>query len=368
MTKKLREKTRNQKPSQHKKLFECSNSTCPNRSHYTPACPNLAGKKTNTSSAVSTQPALSINVNRAASVEQGEGSGKIGGNVGEAFDRFAMMVEETEESFPTVLPDGTQEWKNRAGERHRSGDRPAIIRDGAQMWYRNGKLHRDGDQPARICSDGSQEWWEWWQNGKPHRSGDQPAIIYSDGTQMWYRNGERHRSGDRPAIIRDGAQMWYRNGKLHRDGDQPAIIRANGTKEWYQNGEEHRSGDQPARIYSDGTQERWEWWQNGKLHRSGDQPAIVHPDGIQEWYQNGERHRVSGPAVIYPDGAKEWWWEGEEVKHPDVCEQAFAPAQTEEEKNNLILLCLHDDPAVASVAAHNPDCPEEGQTMYLLRH
>ena len=249
-----------------RKLFACSNSTCPNRSHYTPACPNVTRKKTNTSSAVSTQPALSINMNRAASVKQGEGSGKIGGNVGEAFDRFTMMVEETEESFPTVLPDGTQEWVNMAGELHRSGGLPAVIR--------------------------------------------------ADGIQEWYQNGERHRVSGPAIVFADGAEMWYQHGKLHRDGDQP---------------------------------------------------AIVSPNGDREWWQNDKRHRTAGPAFTNPNGYQEWWVDDITTEYPDLCEQACAPAHTSEEKNNLVLLCLHDDPVVAAVAAHNPDCPEEGTIAYNLK-
>jgi hypothetical protein len=31
---------------------------------------------------------------------------------------------------------------------------------------------------------------------------------------------------------------------------------------------------------------------------------VVHRE---EWWQNGQRHRVDGPAIIRADGREEWW-------------------------------------------------------------
>ena len=36
----------------------------------------------------------------------------------------------------------------------------------------------------------------------------------------------------------------------------------------------------------------------GKLHREFG-PAYIGPSGAQEWYFNGEKHRLNGPATIY---------------------------------------------------------------------
>ena len=96
------------------------------------------------------------------------------------------------ESFTqhTIEFSGTQEWRLN-GERHREGDKPAIIyADGVQEWWLNGVLHREGGQPAVVYPGGTQE---WWLNGKRHREGDQPAIIYFDGRQEWWLNGKRQR-------------------------------------------------------------------------------------------------------------------------------------------------------------------------------
>jgi hypothetical protein len=43
------------------------------------------------------------------------------------------------------------------------------------------------------------------------------------------------------------------------------------------------------------------------------EPAIVEADGTQEWYCNGELHRIDGPAVTHPDGTTEYWVMGEEL-------------------------------------------------------
>lgn len=58
-----------------------------------------------------------------------------------------------------TLPDGTREWLNDAGERHREGGPAAIVLpDGRREWRRRGKLHRE-DGPAIEHADSSREWW-----------------------------------------------------------------------------------------------------------------------------------------------------------------------------------------------------------------
>ena len=38
-----------------------------------------------------------------------------------------------------------------------------------------------------------------------------------------------------------------------------------------------------------------------------DGPAIIAADGTQEWWVNGQLHRLDGPAVIGAYGTQEWW-------------------------------------------------------------
>jgi hypothetical protein len=51
--------------------------------------------------------------------------------------------------------------------------------------------------------------------------------------------------------------------------------------------------DGPAVIWADGSQE---WWINGNRHRLNE-PAVVNADGSRRWYLNGSLHRIGGPAV-----------------------------------------------------------------------
>ena len=193
-----------------------------------------------------------------------------------------------------------------------------------------------------------------------------PGKTWENGTMEWAdEEGETHRDNDLPAVVfADGTQQWWWHGKQHRDNDLPAIIYADGTKVWWRHGELHRDGDRPAILYPDGSQG---WWLHNQLHRMSG-PAFIHRDGTREWWQYDKLHRVSGPAIVRPGRRREWWVAGIATERPDLCEQAYAPARTSEERNKLAELCLHDDPVVAAVAAHNPDCPEEGTTAYYLKH
>jgi starvation-inducible outer membrane lipoprotein len=40
---------------------------------------------------------------------------------------------------------------------------------------------------------------------------------------------------------------------------------------------------------------------------------VIGADGTQEWYQNGQLHRVDGPAVIGADGARMWYIRGKKM-------------------------------------------------------
>jgi hypothetical protein len=121
-------------------------------------------------------------------------------------------------------------------------------------------LHHYHDHTVKTNGDGDRFWYN--KAGERHRDGDLPAIIHSDGTQFWYKNGKLHRDGDKPAVVPgnggepgDGVRSWYKNGKLHRDG-APAIITDLGGEVWYQHGKRHRL-DGPAVTYDNGSTEHW---------------------------------------------------------------------------------------------------------------
>jgi len=89
----------------------------------------------------------------------------------------------------TVDANGTQVWRNEAGELHREGGLPAVVwANGDQEWYMNGKLHREGGKPAVTYANGIQA---WFVNGLRHRDGGLPAIIWDNGRREWFVNGEQ---------------------------------------------------------------------------------------------------------------------------------------------------------------------------------
>ena len=81
----------------------------------------------------------------------------------------------------------------------------------------------------------------WYKLGERHRDGDKPAIVAPGVTQYW-QNNQLHRDGDKPAIINEttGEKQWCKRGRLHRDVDEPARIRACGAMEYYKYGNLHR--------------------------------------------------------------------------------------------------------------------------------
>ena len=75
-------------------------------------------------------------------------------------------------------------------------------------------------------SDGSVEWEQFWKEGQRHREGDRPAVVWyrADGSvtsESFYKEGQRHREGDRPAVVwyrADGSVTWeefYKEGQMY---------------------------------------------------------------------------------------------------------------------------------------------------------
>lgn len=90
------------------------------------------------------------------------------------------------ESICTISPGGTKEWRNAAGQLHRT-DGPAVEwTDGEVAWFLNGLRHRT-DGPAFEGPDGYKAWWLY---GKRHRT-DGPAIDHiEDDIRLWYLEDE----------------------------------------------------------------------------------------------------------------------------------------------------------------------------------
>jgi len=101
-------------------------------------------------------------------------------------DEEEILPQPSSLSVGIVLPDGSVEHRNEAGQLHRL-DGPAIeAADGTKEWFQNGLRHRL-DGPAFEGANGTKG---WYQNGIPHRL-DGPAIEWADGDKWWFVNGAR---------------------------------------------------------------------------------------------------------------------------------------------------------------------------------
>ena len=111
-------------------------------------------------------------------------------------------------SHITILrPDGTREWKNANGERHRE-DGPAIEwANGSRNWFINGIAHRV-DGPSYEDVNGYSE---WWKHGKLVR-------------KEWHVQGvlTRREHYSRGTVTR---REFYSQGELVRDeAPEPKVI------------------------------------------------------------------------------------------------------------------------------------------------
>jgi hypothetical protein len=81
--------------------------------------------------------------------------------------------------------EGTAEYYNALGQRHREHGPAIVYEDGTLEWFLNGIRHR-ADGPAIEYTNGRRD---WYQNGQLHRL-DGPAVEYSDGYCAWFIDGK----------------------------------------------------------------------------------------------------------------------------------------------------------------------------------
>lgn len=154
----------------------------------------------------------------------------------QAASTLGADFNQTAASVCKTLPNGTQEWRNSAGQLHRENGPALILKDGTEKWYCKGKLHRDLG----------------------------PAAIHPHGLREWYQHGVRHRDTGPAFEMGPEEHIWFQDGKMCM------IDYADGTREWYKDA--------------------------GCLHREHG-PAIIHADGRQEWYKDGILW-PEGPAIV----------------------------------------------------------------------
>lgn len=147
-------------------------------------------------------------------------------------------------------------------------------------------------------------------NGALHSVHDRPAVIMQD-RQQWYRAGILHRTGAAAIVFIDGRQIWIENGKL-RD-DLPYCIQADGAQMWSDTANGCCAGAplrsileiHKAPMKSIDATGIVSWETNHKIHREW-LPAIIYVDGTQQWCIHGELHREGLPAVINNGGTQYW--------------------------------------------------------------
>ena len=70
---------------------------------------------------------------------------------------------------------------------------------------------------------------EWYVRGQRHREGDRPAVVVPGGVQECFFNGNHHREGDRPAVVHPvSGKVWFWHGLRHRLFGRPACESADG--------------------------------------------------------------------------------------------------------------------------------------------
>ena len=159
----------------------------------------------------------------------------------------------------------------------------------------NGALHCDAE-PARLTfhpTTGKLWREEWMRNGALFRETG-PAVTDWD-----------------PGGRTPHYQCWVGTGGIHRAGAPAEIFRdvetGNITEErFYWHGVEHNHVVHSAMNLKaqTGIIDTEVWRRYGKLTREGDFPAVVHRDPIsgavllEEYWQDGRRHRENGPAII----------------------------------------------------------------------
>jgi hypothetical protein len=207
---------------------------------------------------------------------------------------------------------GTVEWRDGDGRRHRDGDKPAVVFEGGSrlVWFVHGVMRRsDPDLPNVLHGDGSMEWRN--EKGELHREGGKPAIV-TKNFQAWFMDGRRCGAPESGChVLRaNGNQEWFdEQGRHHRPGGEPAIIEACGTRRWLEHGKPARPEGLPHVEAADGSK----MWLDGNMqpHRECDDlPALQAPVG-DFWYVHGKLSRAGHrPAKVYRDGVQEWWVDG----------------------------------------------------------
>lgn len=148
---------------------------------------------------------------------------------------------------------------------------------------------------------------------------------------------------------------WYQDGVVHRDDDLPAVV-----EYW-----------SPTSRIQDGVREQY-WYHEGVPHRVGAPAAICATVKFlsHSWFHQGELHRTDGPAAydyLYHDPeqviVRRFHINGEQM---GASQQAIQACDPDTPAKKLARFTRYKNIVVATLAAHNPNCPEDARTMFAL--
>lgn len=104
----------------------------------------------------------------------------------------------------------------------------------------------------------------------------------------------------------------------------------------------HNHGSRNTSTFPDGVTTTWyadgclEWRRNGKLSNVYGGPAVEHSNGSLEYFEDDERHNLSGPAIVPLQGEGSWFVRGQAIP-TDVAEAALAAGLTGEVLERALL-------------------------------
>jgi hypothetical protein len=224
-----------------------------------------------------------------------------------------------------------------------------------------GRLHRDGGPAKTVIKDGLLDREEWWTHGEPGQidrivNGGEPGTLPDD--VGYTLSKQRHEAaGGRIENLRTSqgtqTECWRdHDGRVHRlDGPAITIFDPDNEtvrQEWFISGVRHREDDKPAIVIpyrgpvvdESGvpldTTDEMSFYRYGRLHRENGKAAVIARETklafdkgtyqcnpysrIEEFWEDGQRHRDKSPAVVqvYADGVhdglrdhyEQWWSTG----------------------------------------------------------
>jgi hypothetical protein len=81
----------------------------------------------------------------------------------------------------------------------------------------------------------------------------------------------------------------------------------------------HNHTSSKTSTYPDGVTTTWyadgclEWRRGGKLSNVYGGPAVEHSNGMLEYFENDERHNLTGPAIVTQQGEGQWYVRGRAI-------------------------------------------------------